>query len=111
MVDELDRPRAIIEKIQKSTAGLNKILQQAENSKKIDISRVWRLAYYLKGKKLKDENKDAEVRKIFDEIIKQYEKLIFGVLKGEKVNPLLVSVAARWAEFETRKKIESEQET
>jgi len=111
LVDELDQPRAIIEKIQKSTAGLNKILQQAENNKKIDISRVWRLAYYLKGKKLKDENKDAEVRKIFDEIIKQYEKLIFGVLKGEKVNPLLVSVAARWAEFETRKKIQSEQET
>jgi len=102
---ELKESRAIIEKVQKSSIGLGKILTQVQGNKKVDLARVWRLAYYLRV------TKKEESQKIVNAIIQQYEQLIFGALKGEKVNPLLVSVAARWAEFETRKKIESEQET
>lgn len=105
LVSELKESRAIIEKVQKSSIGLGKILKKVQGNGKIDISRVWRLAYYLRV------TKKEESQKIVNEIIQQYEQLIFGGLKGEKVNPALVSVAARWAEFETRKKIESDQET
>ncbi|MFQ3599594.1 MAG: hypothetical protein SNJ66_14775, partial [Chloroherpetonaceae bacterium] len=102
---ELEKSRAIVEKVQKSSIGLGKILNQAKEKRKIDMVRVWRLAYYLRV------TKREESQKIVEEVIKQYEQLIFGAMKGQAVNPELVSVAARWAEFETRKKHETEQES
>lgn len=102
LVMDLKESRAIIEKVQRSSAGLEKILKQISGKGKVEVAKVWRLAYYLRV------TKKEESKKIVEDIIKQYENLIFSAMKGGKVNPLMVSVAARWAEFETRKKDESE---
>jgi CRISPR-associated protein Csm1 len=95
--------RAMIEKMQKSTAGLKKILSDLKSRKNIYMPRVWRLAYYLRS------SQKPESKAIIEEIVRQYETLIFKAFKGESANPLLISVAARWAEFETRKQKQDNQ--
>jgi len=97
--------RAVIEKIRKSTKGFEKIKDKAEAGK-VDLKKVWRLAYYLRdifNPKQKDDI-SLQVKKIVDEIVKQYEELIFKALNGESVSIKIFPIAARWAEFETKVK-------
>lgn len=102
--------RAVIEKIRKSTKGFEKIQKQAEIGK-VDLKKVWRLAYYLRemfNPKETDE-KTLSIKNKVEEIVKQYEELIFKALKGESTSIKIFPIAARWAEFETKNKLNKEQ--
>lgn len=101
--------RAVIEKIKKSTRGFEKIQTTAESGK-VDVKKVWRLAYYLRemfNPKEKDD-KTLEIKNKVEEIVKQYEELIFKALKGELTSIKIFPIAARWAEFETKNKLYKE---
>lgn len=101
--------RAVIEKIRKSTRGFEKIQNQAELGK-VELKKVWRLAYYLRemfNPKEQDE-KNLKIKNIVEEIVKQYEGLIFKALKGELTSIKIFPIAARWAEFETKNKLYKE---
>ncbi len=95
--------RALIQRISKSHKGFEPLLSKA-NDGKIDIPAVWRLKYYLRNVKNK-ENLPA-VEKLFDE----YTQSIIDSFMGKKsINPNLFIVAARWAEFLTKTKKEEVQ--
>ncbi|MBL1215634.1 MAG: type III-A CRISPR-associated protein Cas10/Csm1 [Ignavibacteriae bacterium] len=99
--------RAIINKIQKSSVGFAAIQKDALFNGKIKNHKVWRFNYYLRdlsNVSSKNLNK-AEIEKIVEEIIKQYENLFFKAFKGEETSIQMFPVAARWAELETRKLI------
>lgn len=101
--------RAIIEKIRKSTKGFEKIKSKAELGK-VEIKKVWRLAYYLRemfNPKEKDE-KNLKIKRIVEEIVRQYEELVFKALNGESISIKIFPIAARWAEFETKLKTNKE---
>ncbi|OQY72704.1 MAG: type III-A CRISPR-associated protein Cas10/Csm1 [Ignavibacteriales bacterium UTCHB2] len=101
--------RAVIEKIRKSTKGFEKIKSQAELGK-VEMIKVWRLAYYLRemfNPKEKDE-KMMSIKDKVEEIVKQYEVLIFEALKGESTSIKIFPIAARWAEFETKNLLNKE---
>lgn len=101
--------RSVIEKIKKSTRGFEKI-QTAAESGKVDVKKVWRLAYYLRemfNPREKNE-KTLELKTLVEEIVKQYEELIFKALKGESISIKIFPIAARWAELETKNKLSKE---
>lgn len=96
--------RAIISKVNKSVKGFDKIQENAKNGT-IDLSKVWRLSYYLRDiLNSKDKSEDFTKAKqiINNDIIKLYEKLLFESLTGKTTNINIFPVAARWAEFETK---------
>lgn len=101
--------RAVIEKIRKSTRGFEKIQEQTDYGK-VDVKKVWRLAYYLRemfNPKEKDD-KTLSIKNKIEKIVKQYEELIFKALKGESTSIKIFPIAARWAEFETKNKLNKE---
>jgi len=105
MVNELNESRAIIEKVQRSSIGFEK-LQEAAWNKKIRPPKVWRLAYYLRdvGKSRdQTELEKKQSKEIAEELVGQYESLLFDAMQGKAVNPSIFPVAARWAEFATKR--------
>ncbi|MFZ2865459.1 MAG: type III-A CRISPR-associated protein Cas10/Csm1 [Ignavibacteriaceae bacterium] len=100
---KLTGKRAIIEKVKKSTRGFSKIQLQAQQGR-VEMKRVWRLAYYLRDLiNSKKQDKDFKLIQMkVEEIVKQYEELIFLALNGESFSIKIFPVAARWAEFETK---------
>ncbi len=101
--------RAVIEKIRKSTKDFEKIKSKAEIGK-VELKKVWRLSYYLRDM-VNPKHKDKlniEIKNTVEEIVRQYEELVFNALKGESFSIKIFPVAARWAEFETRIKINKE---
>ena len=99
--------RSIINKIQKSSVGFASIQKDALFGKVIKLYKVWRLNYYLRDfVNVSGKNPHKEtIEKTTNEIVKQYENLFFGALKGEATSIQIFPVAARWAELETRNKI------
>ncbi len=95
--------RAVIEKVRKSASGFEKINMQTGRGN-VDMTKVWRLAYYLRDLINPKEKGDQSVyiKNKVEEIVKQYEELIFKALKGEPTSVKIFPIAARWAEFETR---------
>lgn len=98
--------RSILEKIRKSSRGFDKVQNDALKGN-VSITKVWRLAYYLRdiiNNNRKDENIQIIKSKVED-IVKQYETLVFEALQGRSTSIKIFPIAARWAEFETRYKM------
>lgn len=99
--------RAIINKIQKSSAGFAGIQREALFNKVIKFYKVWRLNYYLRDfANIRKNNPNKEkIESTVEEIVKQYENLFFEAFKGNQTSIQIFPVAARWAELETRNKL------
>jgi CRISPR-associated protein Csm1 len=102
IADKLERlikvekePRGILQRIRNSHTSFEKQMRRAVEEGKIYNPAVWRLMYYIRGSK----NKDS-----LQEIIQHYQKaLLEAVVKRFPGNADRFPVAARWAEFKTKK--------
>lgn len=90
-----NEPRSILQRIRSSHTGFEKQMRRAIEEGRIHNPAVWRLMYYIRQSK----NKDS-----LQSIIEEYQRaLIEAVTKRIYTNADLFPVAARWAEFKTRK--------
>lgn len=89
--------RALIYKLQKSCKGFESILAEKRKKRFKPMQlKIWRLGYYLRNM-LPANAKEKE------ELIKLYEQIVFD--KDPKVkNPMILPVAIRLAELQTKKK-------
>lgn len=92
--------RAVLYKVQKSTLGFRKLLEDSKAGL-YDNVRFWRLAYYLR-----EAREDA--RDLVEKLIEEYKDIIINNLiaktEHDKVKKIMIiPVAVRWAEMETRK--------
>jgi CRISPR-associated protein Csm1 len=99
-----DFGRAFLFRIGKTVLGFKKILEDSLQGK-VDNLRFWRLAYYLRD----ISRKDAE------ELIGQYREIVVNNLiqksRDKKIgNIMIVPAAVKWAQMETRKRGEGENE-
>ena len=96
IIIEKREPRGILDKIRLSARGFLGI-QNRLNIHQLNTPRIWRLLWYLRGSKNK-----AEMEVLFQ---KQYIKpLLVAYVSKQNNNAMLFPIAARWAEFLTRKK-------
>jgi CRISPR-associated protein Csm1 len=100
MVKELDEPKAIIQKVLQGCRGLETLSGGTPGKQRPFAVKVWQMAYFFRD--LEREHSKA----VADEIIAEYEKVVFDAIKGETVNPMYIAVAARWAEMASREKNE-----
>lgn len=105
LITRYNQPKAVLQKVLQSTEGLPEVLKSLGSKKRIDLKRYWMIAYSLREIKGKGED-EKPVKEMVRKIVGEYERLLSDALvskDGSKVkNPMLVAVAARWAEFETR---------
>ncbi|TNJ40313.1 type III-A CRISPR-associated protein Cas10/Csm1 [Chlorobaculum thiosulfatiphilum] len=100
MVKELDEPKAIIQKVLQGCRGLETLSGGTPGKQQSYAIKVWQMAYFFRD--LEREHSKA----VADEIIAEYEKVVFDAMKGETVNPMYIAVGARWAEMASREKNE-----
>ncbi|SES90760.1 type III-A CRISPR-associated protein Cas10/Csm1 [Anaerobranca gottschalkii] len=104
-----DFGRSFLFKIEKSTLGFRKILEDSSNGL-INNFRFWRLAYYLR--EINCEVEVNGVRKNYaEEILNFYREIVInnllGKSKNEKIeNIMLIPIAVKLALLETREKKE-----
>lgn len=96
------QPRSILQRIQNSGVGFGKLQDKAV----MGFARppqVGRLFYYLRRF---TENKSKEVQDKMEEIIRNYAEALLKAFISQKpvTNAAVFPIAARWAEFLTRKK-------
>lgn len=88
-------PRAILERIKRSAVGFEKVQQRAVAG---SPASVWRLFYFLRNVKKQENLLKMEA------IIQDYAKALLNAFNDKStLNPMAFVVAARWAEFLTRK--------
>ena len=97
IVKSENNSRAILQKVMRSTIGFRKILKESTNKNLYNL-KFWRLAYYLRELKREDSER----------IIDHYKEIVIDNLTGkskeEKIeNIMIIPVAVRWAELETKK--------
>lgn len=86
--------RAVLERIKRSAVGFEKAQQRAVAG---SPASVWRLFYFLRNVK------QGNLRKM-EAIIQDYAKALLSAFNDKNaINPMAFVVAARWAEFLTRK--------
>lgn len=89
-------PRSILDRIARSATGFSRIQEQTKKGN-VRFAKVWKLFYYVRQSK----NKET----IMQEIIHEYERaLLEHAIFRTATNPQVFPLAARWAEFLTRKK-------
>ena len=92
LIKEKDESRAILERIKRSAIGFEKA---QDSSLKGEKAAIWRLYYYLRN---------VRNRKEMEKIIKKYTNALIAAFNQKKAtNPMVFPVAARWAEFLTKK--------
>jgi hypothetical protein len=109
-------PKAIIQKVLQGCNGLDIIYKRAVRQRKASSEKnlqvmsllnkekpvgekVWRMAWFLR-------DLEQELSKpIAEEIIGEYERVVFAAMNGEIVNPMKIAIGARWAEFSCRKSL------
>jgi CRISPR-associated protein Csm1 len=97
LIQEKGESRSLLDRIKRSKIGFDKLQQQAVNQGIIRAKSVWRLKYYLRN--VKKNNKEA-----VEELLNEYSKLLLNSFLIKKItNPNIFPVAARWAEFLTKK--------
>lgn len=116
MVKDFGESRAIIQKVLQGCNGLDIIYKRAVRQRKASSEKnlqvmsllnkekpvgekVWRMAWFLR------DIEQEESRPIAEEIVGEYERVVFAAMKGETVNPMYIAVGARWAEFMCRKSL------
>ena len=90
-------PKAIIQKVLQGCRGLETLSGGMQGKQQPFAVKVWQMAYFFRD--LEREHSRA----VAEEIIAEYEKVVFAAMKGETVNPMYIAVGARWAEFMCRK--------
>lgn len=96
IIIEKREPRGILDKIRLSARGFLGIQNKLEQHQ-LPAPKVWRLLWYLKGSKNKED-----MESLFQ---KHYIKPLLSAYVSKQLNnPMLFPIAARWAEFLTRKK-------
>ncbi len=94
LIQEKDESRVILNRIKQSAKGYEKLQNEAVIGN-VTAPKVWRLHYFIRHSK----NPDA-----IQDIIDEYSVALMDVFaKKQKKNPMLFPIAARWAEFLTRK--------
>jgi CRISPR-associated protein Csm1 len=94
--------KTILDRIKKSKIGFEKLKDKAIDSGIIRNREIWRLFYFLRNSK--NKGKMTELIERYKELYNQYEKILLTNAIGiQNNNPILFPVAARWAEFLTRK--------
>ncbi|MEZ4775448.1 MAG: type III-A CRISPR-associated protein Cas10/Csm1 [Bacteroidia bacterium] len=96
--EENPESRAIITKVRNSMRGFEKINRVIRQRRSLDLSRFWRLNYYLR------DTKKENLEVVKKDIIQKYERWLKEHLQHPKaaINPGLIAVGARMAEFLTR---------
>ena len=99
LIKEKGESRGLLQKIMNSTRGFSKLLDSAEKGK-IPTEKLWRFAYYLRT--VDKRNKERA-----NELLAIYENILLSQLlnREEKKSIMIIPVACRWAELETRKKL------
>ena len=99
LIIEKGESRNILQKVIRSSKGLNKLLEKSFKGR-IEAKKVWRLAYYLR---------DIKDKKDRNELVNIYEKMILeNVFRKEKIkNPMIIPISARLAELSTKKRREN----
>ncbi|NTW63604.1 MAG: type III-A CRISPR-associated protein Cas10/Csm1 [Chlorobiaceae bacterium] len=92
-------PKAIIQKVLQGCRGLETLYGRTPGKQRSFAVKVWQMAYFFRD--LEREHSRA----VAEEIIAEYEKVVFAAIKGEAVNPMYIAVGARWAEFMCRKSL------
>jgi CRISPR-associated protein Csm1 len=104
LIKEKGESRSLLDRIKRSKIGFGKLQEEAVNQGIIRAKSVWRLKYYLRN--VKKTNKEA-----VDTLLNEYSYLLLhSYLTQKPTNPNIFPVAARWAEFLT-KKVEKEAES
>lgn len=97
LIKQKGESRSLLDRIKRSKIGFDKLQQQAVNQGIIRAKSVWRLKYYLRN--VKKTNKEA-----VDTLLNEYSYLLLhSYLTQKPTNPNIFPVAARWAEFLTKK--------
>lgn len=91
---EKGESRAIIQKMYNATKGFDRIMTNIEKDE-FEPLKIWRFGYYLRTIKSKEEK---------DKLIKIFEEIFFKSYKLKRMNPMILSVACRWAELLTKTK-------
>ena len=116
MVNDFGESKAIIHKVLHGCNGLEVLYERATRQQKANKEnslqalsvfdkekpvgvKVWQMAWFLRDLEQKQS------RPIAEEIISEYERVVFAAMKGETVNPMYIAVGARWAEFSCRKSL------
>ena len=92
-------PKAIIQKVLQGCRGLETLSGRTSKKQQPFTVKVWQMAYFFRD--LEREHSRA----VAEEIIAEYEKVVFAAMRGETVNPMYIAVGARWAEFMCRKSL------
>ncbi len=104
LIENKGESRALLTKVYNSTRNFNLLLEQSAKNR-LNVIKVWRLYYYLRD--MRSENKEARER-----LIETYKKMILNNLmyfdkdgkeRGKVSNPMLIPVAVRLAELQTKK--------
>ncbi len=97
--------KALLQRLKSSDLGFLSHQDKTVKKKKISLPKVYRLKYYLRNAKNKDN--EAILKGIFDDYAEAILDDFLG--KGQKLNPAIFAVAARWTELLVRnKKIEKD---
>lgn len=102
LIKDKKRPKSILDRLKNVASGYDRVQQRLVEEGALSISQFNRMTFYL-GKLRGDRrqnNPDPEVEKIVEDIIHECQKsIIITLTSGQQMNPLVFSVAARWAEL------------
>lgn len=113
LIDIHKIPRAVIQKVMNGCDGLDSLRERAVllqeallkhdrstldwlDSQKPVGEKVWRMNYFLR------DVRKPEAKAVVENIIAEYESVVYRAMNGEPVNPMYIKVGARWAELATR---------
>jgi CRISPR-associated protein Csm1 len=101
--------RGLLEKVKKSSIGFDALQGRIKKGKSLPFDRVYKLKYYLRDvKKEYAEEVEVELFKPYIEALTKALMLNSGNLYSEDfANPMRFPMAARLAEFKTRKNTKS----
>jgi len=98
--------RGLLEKIKKSSIGFEALQDRIKKGKKLPFDRAYRLKYYLRD--VKKEHVDEVESEIFKPYIDSLTQALMATKDGQYSNPMRFPLAARLAEFKTRKTIKDD---
>lgn len=98
--------RGLLEKIKKSSIGFESLQDRIKKRKKLPFDRVYKLKYYLRD--VKKEHIEEVETKIFQPYIYSLTKALMSSDDSQYSNPMRFPLAARLAEFKTRKNTKNE---
>ena len=103
--------RGLLEKVKKSSIGFDALQERIKKGKNLPFDRVYKLKYYLRDvKKAYVEEVETELFKPYIEALTKALTLNLGNLYSEDfTNPMRFPLAARLAEFKTRKNTKSDE--